>query len=166
MKNPMFTPAGFKGTAIVAGLLVLTVLAGCATVSTVTSSVPSVPRSSFGHVHGVGFDERSAAVYIATHEGLSTVPDPVGFSLHFAALGGPIDGLRQDNLQFARDGERLYPFRQPAPTVFSDADRGLVSSADRGTGWSVVAPVLVVVHQRGIVASSHFGATWRILVMN
>jgi uncharacterized protein YceK len=91
MKSPMFTRAGFHGTAIVAGLLVVTALAGCATVSTVTSSVPSVPPSTFGHANSVGIDESSAAVNRATHERLLAVANPIGFSLRAFALGTSIE---------------------------------------------------------------------------
>lgn len=147
MKSPIFTRVGFHGTAIVAGLLVITVLAGCATVSTVTSTVPSVPPSTLGQAIGVGIDERSAAVNIATHEWLPTVASPVGFSSHSFALDTPIAGLRHDNIQFARNGERLYSSGNPDPTVFSNA-------------------MLLAADQRGIISSSEFDVALQFPVTN
>jgi uncharacterized protein YceK len=146
MKSPMFTRAGFHGTAIVAGLLVVTTLAGCATVSTVTSSVPSVPPSTFGHANSVRIDESSAAVNIATHERLLAVANPIGFSLRAFALGTSIAGLRHDNIQFARNGERLYPSGYPEPTGFLDS--------------------VLVADQRGIFSSPEFDVALRFLVTN
>jgi len=143
MKPPTFTSASIYGAAIVAGLLVVTVLAGCATVSTVRSTIPSAPApapaSSFGHVHGVGIDDSSNTVYIATHVGLFAVPGSLASPMPFAALGGPIAGLRQDNMGFAIDGERMYASGHPDPSVTAPADLGLVSSMDQGKSWSTVS---------------------------
>ena len=131
MKMPRFARAAVRGGAIATGLLLLTFLAGCATGSTVTSQAPpGASASRFGHVHGVGFDETSDAVYIATHTGLYTVSGSLSSPKESAALGGPIAGLRQDNMGFAIDGERMYASGHPDPTVSSDANLGLVSSTD------------------------------------
>jgi len=140
VKMPMFARGASRGGAISTGLLLLTFLAGCATVSTVTSSAPpAAPASRFGHVHGVGFDETSDAVYIATHTGLYTVSGSLSSPKESASLGGPIAGLRQDNMGFAIDGERIYASGHPDPTVSSDANLGLVSSTDQGKSWSAVS---------------------------
>ena len=140
---PMFARAASHGGAISTALLLLTFLAGCATVSTVTSSAPpaapAAPASRFGHVHGVGFDATSDAVYIATHTGLYTVSGSLSSPKESASLGGPIAGLRQDNMGFAIDGERMYASGHPDPTVSSDANLGLVSSTDQGKSWSAVS---------------------------
>jgi hypothetical protein len=113
----------------------------------VTSRVPSGPPSTFSHAHGVGIDEGSAAVYIATNRRLSTVPGPIGFSLYSLALRCPIAVVRHDNIKFARNGERMHPSGHPDPTVFSDT-------------------VLLAADQRAIIASSGFGVASRVLVTN
>ena len=146
VKMPTITRSARRGGAIATGLFLGTFLAGCATGSTVTSAAPpaaSAPpvasASRFGHVHGVGFDETSDAVYIATHTGLYTVSGSLSSPKESAALGGPIAGLRQDNMGFAIDGERMYASGHPDPTVSSDANLGLVSSTDQGKSWSAVS---------------------------
>lgn len=73
MKIPPLPRRGLEGAAIVAGLLLITFLAGCATVSTVTSIAASAPASSSGHVDEVVIGERSGTVDIGTSEGLFTV---------------------------------------------------------------------------------------------
>ena len=132
-----------RGGAIATGLLLLTLLVGCTTVSTGTSSAPqatpAAPASRFGHVHGVGFDETSDAVYIATHTGLYTVSGSLNSPKKSASLGGPIAGLRQDNMGFAIDGERMYASGHPDPAVSSDANLGLVSSTDHGKSWNAIS---------------------------
>lgn len=139
MKTPSFIRVGLSGGSLVAGFLMVTSLAGCATVSAVTSTAPSAPASSFGHVHGVGIDERSDTVYIATHEGLFAVPGSIVSPTESASLGDPIAGLHQDNMGFAIDGERMYASGHPDPAVTPDADLGLVSSMDQGKSWSPVS---------------------------
>ncbi len=139
MNAPVCTRVGVRGGAIVAGLLLVTFLAGCATVAAVTSTAPSAPVSTFGHVHGVGIDEASDTIYIATHEGLFTVPGSTGSPVSSASLGGPIAGLHQDNMGFTMDGERMFASGHPDPKVSSDAGLGLVSSTDHGKSWSAIS---------------------------
>jgi len=102
-------------------------------------TVPSPPASKFGHIHGVGIDEGSGAVYIATHEGLFSVSSSLGPPRDSASLGGPIAGLRQDNMGFVIDGERMYASGHPDPTVSSEASLGLVTSTDQGKRWRSVS---------------------------
>lgn len=139
MKIPASTRTGQRGGAIVSALLLVTFFAGCATVPTATSTSPSAPASLFGHVHGVGIDERSDIVYIATHHGLYAVSGSLGSPQDPASLGGPIAGLRQDNMGFTIDGELLYASGHPDPAVSSDANLGLVTSTDRGKSWSALS---------------------------
>ena len=140
MRIPVFDRAAPRGWTIATALLLLTFLVGCTTVSTGTSSAPpATPASRFGHVHGVGFDETSDAVYIATHTGLYTVSGSLGSPKESASLGGPIAGLRQDNMGFAIDGERMYASGHPDPAVSSDANLGLVSSTDQGNSWNAIS---------------------------
>ena len=139
----VFARAAPRGGAIASGLLLLAILAGCTTASTGTSSgpsaIPSASASRFGHVHGVGFDETSDAVYIATHTGLYTVSGSLNSPKQSASLGGPIAGLRQDNMGFAIDGERMYASGHPDPAVSSEANLGLISSTDRGKTWRALS---------------------------
>jgi len=139
VKKTVSTRVGLHGGAIVSALLLVTLLAGCATVSTVTPTVPPAPASSFGHVHGVGIDEGWGAVYVATHKGLFSVSSSFDSPQDSASLGSPIAGLRQDNMGFAIDGERMYASGHPDPTVSSDADLGLLTSTDKGKTWSAVS---------------------------
>ena len=139
MKIPVFARTALCGGTTATGLLLLTLLAGCATVSTVTSSIPGAPASHFGHVHGGGFDETSDAACIATHDGLYTVSGSLASPKKSASLGGPIAGLHQDNTGFAIDGERMYASGHPDPTVSSDANLGLVFSTDQGRSWRAIS---------------------------
>ena len=143
VKMPLFARGLPRGGAIATGFLLLTFLAGCSTVSSATSPVspaaPAAPASRFGHVHGVGFDETTDAVYIATHTGLYTVSGSLNSPKDSGSLGGPIAGLRQDNMGFVIDGERMYASGHPDPTVSSDANLGLISSTDQGKSWKAIS---------------------------
>ena len=87
----------------------------------------------------MGIDEGSGAVYIATHEGLFSVSSSLDSPQNSASLGSPIAGLRQDNMGFVIDGERMYASGHPDPSVSSEANLGLVTSTDRGKRWSSVS---------------------------
>lgn len=139
MKNAISTRVGLHGGAVVCALLVVTLLAGCATVSTVTPTVSSAIASSFGHIHGVRIGDGSTVVYVATHEGLFRVSSSLEALQDSVSLGGPIAGLHQDNMGFAIDGERIYASRHPDPTVSADSSLGLVASADRRKSWNAVS---------------------------
>ena len=102
-------------------------------------AVRSPSASRFGYVRGVGFVESSDAVYIATHNGLYTVPGSLDSPKESASLGGPIAGLHQDNMGFTIDGERMYASGHPDPIVSTDANLGLVFSTGQGKSWSAVS---------------------------
>jgi hypothetical protein len=136
---PIFKRAGLHGAALVASLLAVTLLAGCAASVPPTVSTPSAPRSSFGHVHGLGIDGTTGTIYVATHQGLFLVPGSTTSPLRPESLGGPIAGLRQDTMGFTMDGGRMYASGHPDPTASSDQNLGLISSTDGGKNWSVLS---------------------------
>lgn len=138
MKETMSTRVGLQTGAIVSGLLLVTLLAGCAAGSPVNSMLSSAP-AAFGHVHGVGIDEKTDIVYIATHNGLYAVSGSRDSAQEPASLGGPIAALRQDNMGFVVDGGRMYASGHPDPTVSSDANLGFITSTDQGKSWSAVS---------------------------
>lgn len=139
VKSSASTGVGGRVGVTVSALLVVALLSGCAGVSAVVPTVPSPPGSKFGHIHGVGVDEGSGVVYIATHEGLFSVSSSLGSPRDPASLGSPIAGLRQDNMGFVIDGGRMYASGHPDPTVSSEANLGLVTSTDQGKRWSSVS---------------------------
>lgn len=139
------TRVGLHSAPVASVFLVVTLLAGCATGPTgptgptVKSTLPAASAATFGHVHGVGIDEKSGTVYIATHNGMFAVSGSVKAPQDPASLGGPIAGLHQDNMGFVIDGERMYASGHPDPTKSTEANLGLVTSTDQGTSWSTVS---------------------------
>ena len=127
-------------------LLFATVLVGCSTVtagpSTAPPASPNAPSgasSTFGHIHDVAIDDRAGIVYIATHEGLFSVPTATSAPKDAAALGGPLAGLRHDFMSFTMDGARMYASGHPDPAASSHKNLGLLASEDFGQSWGALS---------------------------
>jgi hypothetical protein len=121
---------------VIVGIALATTLAACSTSVSSGAPAPTATSRSFGHIHGVGVDGTTGAVYIATHEGLYRVPSLRSEPLEFSALGGPVAGLHQDTMGFVINNGRMYASGHPAPEATStEKSLGLITSADHGSTW-------------------------------
>ncbi len=102
-------------------------------------AVDSIGHEHSGnHVHGLGFDEESDRLYVATHFGLFALEDATGPADRLFQVGD----LRDDLMGFSldpHDGERMFasghPFeRSPA----GPNNIGVVRSTDGGFQWERV----------------------------
>jgi photosystem II stability/assembly factor-like uncharacterized protein len=85
------------------------------------------------HIHGLGVDPRSGALYIATHTGLFTAPEGERRARRFG-------DSRQDIMGFSIVGAgRFIGSGHPAPDQDLPPNLGLIRSTDGGRNWDSVS---------------------------
>lgn len=139
----------------------LTLMLATATSLTLTACAASAPASEesrdfsavdeFGHVHGLGVDQTTGELFVATHNGVWLLPTdalPDTFSavaVRSTSMNGPqqIAGRAQDTMAFTMlaDGTMLasgHPDPEEQPEL-SPPNLGLISSTDQAVTWETLS---------------------------
>lgn len=107
--------------------------AGADAPGTEAAHAPARGGAEIAHVHGLGVDPASGALYVATHDGL------------FRAAGGsqrlqPVGDERPDVMGFSVVGPRRFiGSGHPDPGAQGPPDLGLIESRDGGVRWRTVS---------------------------
>lgn len=126
----------FVALAFAVGALTLT---GCSAADNDTVSADETP---LGHVHGIGVDSTTGAIYAATHGGVFELPAADAAPVAGAALDGPIAGGAQDTMGFVIDGDQMFASGHPAPGEGLDLELpnlGLITSTDAANSWQTLS---------------------------
>ncbi|MGV8885960.1 MAG: F510_1955 family glycosylhydrolase [Microbacteriaceae bacterium] len=120
-------------------MTVTLVLAGCASSDAPLDSLPTVPSTTFQHIHELEINAKDGSLLVATHEGLyRLVVSPTGV----ATMDGPVAGLDFDPMGFTVVEGVAYASGHPGPTTpssFGSPNLGLITSTDLGETWTNVS---------------------------
>ena len=141
--------AQYAAASLSAGVLAL-LLSSCASAPT-SQAVLDPNESSFGHVHGLGYDKTTGRTYAATHNGVWLLPTenlPTTFGNgkpNVEATGKPqqIAGRAQDTMGFfITDTGLLLASGHPDPKErpkLNPANLGLITSTDGAHSWKSIS---------------------------
>lgn len=120
-------PSRFRRTALAAAAVALaSVLAGC---GNDVGSASNGGNAELEHVHGLGVDPDSGALYAGTHNGLFRAEDG-------QPIAGPVADRVQDFMGFTVVGPgHFLASGHPGPDQDGPANLGLLESTDGGQTW-------------------------------
>ena len=137
--------------AVLLGVGALAVLLTSCAVTPTPHAMPEPDTSSFGHVHGLGYDKTTGRTYAATHNGvwlLATTNLPTTFgngkpSVETAGEQQPIAGRAQDAMGFfITDAGLMLASGHPDPKEqprLNPANLGLITSSDGAHSWKNIS---------------------------
>ena len=123
---------------------VLALLTACSTPTVEQPEESTDALATFGHVHGLGIDATSGALFAAAHQGLfevGTFRNGV-FEVADAVGLGAIAGRAQDTMGFEMYEHRMFASGHPDPREDLDIETpnlGLIVSDDLGETWAPVS---------------------------
>jgi hypothetical protein len=134
-----------KRTATIGTLVgALALLTACSTPTAEQPEGSTDALATFGHVHGLGVDSTSGALFAAAHQGLFEVGTfrENGFEVADAVGLGAIAGRAQDTMGFEMYEHQMFASGHPDPREELDIETpnlGLIVSDDSGESWAPVA---------------------------
>ncbi|GAB3136356.1 WD40/YVTN/BNR-like repeat-containing protein [Marisediminicola antarctica] len=120
-----------------------TVVVGCASdVESTPAPVDTTP--GIGHIHGLGVDSLTGAIYLAAHGGVYEVPaSDSDEAIGWRQLEGPIAGRALDAMGFTMLDGQMFASGHPDPRDLdldtSPANLGLITSTDTAQTWQNVS---------------------------
>lgn len=137
-------------TLMLAGATAL-ILTACAGAAPAASESTGSPTSEFGHVHGLGVNQTTGELFVATHNGVWLLPTdtlPESFSnaaMRSTSMTGvqQVAGRSQDTMGFTMtaDGTMLasgHPDPEEQPEL-TPPNLGLISSTDGAKTWETIS---------------------------
>ena len=137
--------------AALVGVGALAVLLSSCAVTPTPQAVPDPHTSSFGHVHGLGYDKTTGRTYAAAHNGvwlLTTTNLPTTFgngkpNVEVPGEPQPIAGRAQDTMGFfITDAGLMLASGHPDPKEqprLNPANLGLITSTDGAHSWNNIS---------------------------
>jgi hypothetical protein len=122
----------------------LALLAACSAPTAEEPHGSTDALATFGHVHGLGVDTASGALFAAAHQGLFEIGTfrESGFEVADAVGLGAIAGRVQDTMGFEMYEHRMFASGHPDPQEdmeIATPNLGLIVSDDSGGTWAPVS---------------------------